>query len=124
MHDDNTLTRRIIGCAIDVHRTLGPGLLEVVYKAALRRELTQAGIPHETEQAFPIVYKGEPLDCTLRADLVIDNTVIVEVKSVQQLNAIHEAQLLTYLRVSGIPLGLLMNFNESTLTQGIRRRRL
>lgn len=116
------LTHRVIACAIEVHRNLGPGLLESVYEACLCRELALAGLTHMRQQRLPVIYKGEPIDCDLRLDLVVERSLIVEVKSVQQILPIHEAQLLTYLKVSGLELGLLLNFNEETMKNGIRRR--
>jgi hypothetical protein len=123
MDQDNALTRRVIGCAIEVHRALGPGLLESVYEAALCREFEWAGIAFQRQVRLPIAYKGEPLDCDLRADLIVEQSLIVEVKAVHQVLPVHEAQLLTYLKASGLALGLLLNFNEETLKQGVRRRR-
>ena len=123
MDQDSALSRRVIGCAIEVHRALGPGLLESVYESALCRELDWAGLAHQRQAMLPIAYKGEPLDCDLRADLIVEQSLIVEVKAVHQVLPVHEAQLLTYLKASGLALGLLLNFNEPTLKQGIRRRR-
>lgn len=122
MEPGDALTRGVIGCAIEVHRTLGPGLLEAVYQACLCDELTIAGIAHVQQQALPVVYKTRRIDCGLRIDVVVEDALILEIKAVSQILPIHEAQLLTYLRVSGIPLGLLINFNETILTRGIRRR--
>jgi len=116
------LTQRVIGCAIEVHRTLGPGLLESVYETCLCRELTLAGIPHVRQKRLPVIYKGENLDCNLIVDIEVDQSLILEIKSVQSIQPIHEAQLLTYLKVSGLSVGLLLNFNEETMRQGIRRR--
>jgi len=117
-----TLTERIIGLAIEVHRGTGPGLLESVYADFLCDELEAAGIPFEREAAIPVVYKGSRRDKGFRADLLVDNAVIVEVKAVAALTAIHDAQLLTYLRMSGIRVGLLFNFNALRLIDGLRRR--
>jgi GxxExxY protein len=121
---DSALTGRVIGAAIEVHRALGPGLLEAVYKACLCEELTQAGIRFTRQEKLPVIYKGRTIDCDLRMDLVVEKSQVLEVKAVQQILPVHEAQLLTYLKISGIPLGLLLNFNEATLKDGIRRRRL
>jgi GxxExxY protein len=122
MEQDSVLTRRVIGCAIEVHRTLGPGLLESVYEACLCHELTWAGIAHARQQKLPVIYKGDHVDCDLKIDVIVEQSLVLEIKSVQQILPVHEAQLLTYLRVSGFPLGLLLNFDEETMKQGIRRR--
>jgi GxxExxY protein len=122
MEPDSVLTRRVIGCAIEVHRTLGPGLLESVYEACLCYELTQADIAHVRQQKLPVIYKGHSVDCDLKLDVIVEQSLVLEIKSVQQILPVHEAQLLTYLRVSGLPLGLLLNFNEETMKQGVRRR--
>lgn len=117
-------SRRVIGCAIEVHRTLGPGLMESIYEAALCHELSAAGLGFLRQQRLPVFYKGFALDCELRIDLVVEGTLVVEVKSVQALLPIHEAQLLTYMKVAGLRVGLLLNFNEARLVDGIRRRLL
>jgi GxxExxY protein len=122
MERDSVLTRRVIGCAIEVHRTLGPGLLESVYEACLSYELTLAGIAHIRQQKLPVIYKGESVDCDLKIDVLVEQSLVLEIKSVQHVLPVHEAQLLTYLRVSGLSVGLLLNFNEETMKQGIRRR--
>jgi GxxExxY protein len=119
---DNALTRRVIGCAIEVHRTLGPGLLEAVYEACLCYELTQTGLGFVRQQRLPVFYKGLSIDCELKIDVIVEQTLILEIKSVAHVLPVHEAQLLTYLRVSGLKMGLLLNFNEETLKQGVRRR--
>jgi GxxExxY protein len=116
------LTHKVIACAIEVHKTLGPGLLESIYEICLSVELTKANLPHTRQQKRPIIYKGQLLDLDFRADIIIENTLILEVKSVQQRLPIHEAQLLTYLKISNLPTGLLLNFNETVLKNGIRRR--
>jgi len=118
------LSYRIIGCALEVHHHLGPGLLESIYEECMCRELTRAGIGYMRQQPLPIRYKGEDIDCEYRLDLVVEREVVVELKAVAQLYPIHGAQLLTYLRLSGIRLGLLINFNEVHLRDGIRRRRI
>ncbi len=123
MHDDGlhaATTRRVVGCAIEVHRHLGPGLLESVYEAALSLELSDAGLPFERQVGIPLHYKGRLIG-ERRPDLVVDGAVIVEVKSVEQLAPIHMAQMLTYLRVSGLRVGLVLNFNSTMLKEGIRR---
>jgi GxxExxY protein len=115
------LSHRVIGAAIEVHRFLGPGLLEVVYEEALCRELSLQGIDYERQITLPLCYKGETLDCSLKLDIVIERAVIVEVKSVDRLASVHIAQLLTYLRLHNLWLGLLVNFNVAMLRDGIRR---
>ena len=120
----NQITERIIGAAIEVHRTLGPGLLESTYLACLVHELKQRGIEVEREKPLPVVYKGVTLDCGYRIDLLVQHTVIVELKAVEELAPIHEAQLLSYLKLSGCRVGLLINFNVRQLTQGIKRFRI
>jgi len=119
----NALTSRIIGCAIAVHRTLGPGLLEAIYETALCIELDEAGIPYVRKMRVPAYYKGRLLG-EYRVDLVIADAVLVEVKCVERLHPVLEAQLLTYLRVTKKRLGLLINFNSSVLKEGITRRML
>jgi GxxExxY protein len=115
------LTRKIIGFAIEVHRHLGPGLLESTYEQCLCFELEQAGIGHQKEVRLPVVYKSVQLDCSLRLDIVVENRVIIELKAIERLMPIHEAQMLTYLKLSKINIGLLMNFNSVTLKEGLRR---
>lgn len=121
---DNNLSRRVIGLAIEVHRQLGPGLLESVYEECLCFELRGAAIPHVRQLRLPIRYKGSQLDYSYQIDIVVEGSLIIEVKSVDHIVPVHEAQLLTYLRLSGISLGLLLNFNCPVLKDGIRRRRL
>jgi GxxExxY protein len=118
----NTLTRRIIGLAIRVHTRLGPGLLEQAYKRCLCHELDRAGIPSQCEIDVPLDDDGTILDCGYRADLIVGNQVILELKSVERISPLHEAQLLTYLRLTGCRVGLLLNFNTVALKDGIRRR--
>jgi GxxExxY protein len=120
----NRITERIIGAAIEVHRNLGPGLLESAYHACLTHELKLRGLEVETEKELPVVYKAIRLDCGYRLDLLVEKTVIVELKAAQEVNAVHEAQVLSYLRLSGYPVGLLINFNVRQLTEGIRRFRI
>ena len=115
------LSNQIIGAAIEVHKALGPGLLESAYEACLYHELTLRQIPVERQLDLPIVYKSLKLDCGYRLDLLVDNLVILEIKSVEHIDPIHEAQLLTYLRLSGLWLGLLINFNVPVLKNGIKR---
>jgi GxxExxY protein len=120
MHED--LTREIIGAAIEVHRELGPGLLESVYEACLCHELALRGLSLERQVSLPVQYKGVRLDCGYRIDLVVEGTVVVELKSVDVVHPIEEAQLLTYLRLSGKRVGLLINFNVAALKDGVVRR--
>jgi GxxExxY protein len=114
------LTERIIGCAIEVHRQLGPGLLEGTYEAALCIELNNADLNHVRQPIFPVVYKGQTIG-EYRLDLIVDDAVVVEIKSVERFDPIFEAQVLTYLRVTGKKVGLLMNFNSRLLRDGIKR---
>jgi len=116
------LSGRIIGCAMEVHSRLGPGLLESVYEECLCHEFARSGIAFERQRSMPISYREILLESGLRMDLVIQKRVIVEVKAVEQLKAIHESQLYTYLRLSGIRLGLLINFNVRHLRNGIVRK--
>jgi GxxExxY protein len=116
------LTSNIIAAAIDVHRELGPGLLESAYQASLCHELALRGIPFRSQVELPVEYKGVRLDCGYRIDLVVDNRVLVELKSVERFVAVHEAQLITYLRLSRLHVGLLINFNVPALRRGILRR--
>ncbi len=115
------LTRTIIAAAIEVHRALGPGLLEGTYETCLIFELKQAGLKVEWQKVVPVEYKDVKLDCGYRLDLLIEESVVIEVKSVETLAKIHEAQLLTYLKLSKYRIGLLINFNVKILKQGIRR---
>jgi GxxExxY protein len=118
----NEITERIIGAAIEVHRRLGPGLLESAYQKCLCHELKLQGIPFECERILPVEYKGMQLDCGYRLDLLVVGSIVVEVKAVEKLDRIHEAQLLTYLRLGGWSIGLLINFNVAVLKDGIKRR--
>ena len=115
------LTGQVIGAAIEVHRILGPGLLESAYEECLCRELELRNLPFHRQEALPVLYKGVEIDCGYRLDVVVDNEVILELKSCSSLEPIHEAQLLTYLRLTGIKVGLLINFNVPTLRDGIKR---
>jgi GxxExxY protein len=119
--ENDPLTEKIIGLAIEIHRQLGPGLLESAYEECLCFELKQAGMVFERQLSVPVVYKSVRLDCAYRLDLVVEKRLIVEVKSVERLMPIHEAQLITYLRLTGVPVGLLLNFNTDVLKNGIRR---
>jgi GxxExxY protein len=118
---DSGLSRRVIGCAIEVHRQLGPGLLESTYERCLSRELTLQGIQHETQVALPVSYKGLELEVGYRIDLLVESSLLLELISVREFEAIHEAQWLTCLRLSGHRLGLLINFNVTRLIDGVRR---
>jgi GxxExxY protein len=118
----NVLTREIIGAAIEVHRHLGPGLLESAYQQCLARELTLRQIPHQCESPLPLEYKGVRLGCIYSMVLLVGDAVVVELKSVEALTSIHEAQLLTYLKLGGWKVGLLINFNVEVLKTGIRRK--
>ncbi len=120
--DLNTITERIIGAAIEVHKVLGPGLMESAYEECLCRELVLRGVGLERQLPLPVEYKGVRLDCGYRLDLLVEQSVVVEIKSLSSIEPIHEAQLLTYLKLGGWKLGLLVNFNVPTLKDGIRRR--
>ena len=118
----NELTDAIIGAAVEVHRALGPGLLESTYEMCLRRELNIRGIPFERQVPIPVEYKGVKLDCGYRADIVVDGRILVEIKALDALLSVHDAQLLTYLSLGGWKIGLLINFNVELLKRGLRRR--
>jgi GxxExxY protein len=120
LHDED-LTRQIIGAAIDVHRELGPGLLESAYEECLCHELTLRRIPFQRQVPFPVLYKSVRLDCGFRADLIIDSRVVVELKAIEALTDLHKAQLLTYLRITRLRVGLLFNFNCEVLKKGMVR---
>ncbi len=119
--DENSLTREIIGAAIEVHKLLGPGLLESAYEECLARELLLRNIRFERQKPAPVVYKDVKLECGYRMDFLIDGRVVVELKAVEAFAPVHEAIVLTYLRLSGCRLGLLINFNVPILKDGIRR---
>jgi GxxExxY protein len=121
LNHNDPLTEKIIGFAIEVHRHLGPGLLESAYEECLCHELSQDGLVFRRQVPLPVVYKSVRLDCGYRLDVVVENSVVVELKAVERLVPIHEAQLITYLKLSGIPTGLLLNFNIPVLREGIRR---
>jgi len=118
----NVLTREIIGAAIEVHRHLGPGLLESAYQQCLAKELELRGIPYESEWPLPLEYKGLRVNCGYRVDFLVANSVVIETKAVEAIAPVHEAQLLTYMRLGGWKVGLLINFNVLTLKTGIRRK--
>lgn len=117
----NELTSHVIGACIEVHRHLGPGLLESAYEECLVYELRARGIQYVRQQALPVVYKGIRLECGYLMDIVVENRLVLELKSVEALLPIHEAQLLTYLKLANLSLGLLINFNVPILTRGIKR---
>jgi GxxExxY protein len=119
---DDQLTRRIIGLAMRVHTRLGPGLLESAYERCLCHEFDQNALAYSRQVDLPLNYDGVVLECGYRADLVVDHTVLLELKSVELILPLHEAQLLTYLRLSECHIGLLLNFNTLSLKDGIRRR--
>lgn len=121
VYPDAALSNRIILAAIEVHRHLGPGLLESAYAACLIRELEIAGLPFEKEKALPVTYKGIDLDCGYRMDVLVADKIVVELKCVERILPIHEAQLLTYMRLSDKRTGLLLNFNAPLLKDGIKR---
>ena len=118
----NDLTEKIIGCAIKVHRVLGPGLLESAYEVCLVHELRKAGLKAERQVALPVIYEGLQLDADYFIDILVEDTVVLELKSVEHVLPIHEAQLLTYLKLANKKLGLLRNFNVTLLKNGIKRR--
>ena len=114
------LSNRVIGCAIEVHRKLGPGLLESTYEQCLAHELNLNGINFKIQHPLPVEYKGVRLDCGYRVDILVEDEIIIELKSVETLKGIHEAQLLTYMKLSGINQGFLINFNVQLLKQGLK----
>ena len=117
----NQITQRVIGAAINVHRALGPGLLESAYEACLAFELAECGLIVVQQKPLPVIYREVHLDCAYRLDLLVEDQVIIEIKSVDVLQPIHKAQLLSYLKLSGCPVGLLINFNVTVLKDGIVR---
>ena len=119
----NALTERIIGAAIEVHKALGPGLLESAYETCLAYELVKRGLKVERQKPLPLTYDGVQLDCAYRMDLVVEGAVVIEVKSIAQLERVHEAQMISYLKLSGLKVGLIVNFNVRNLTRdGLWRR--
>ncbi|HEY0866110.1 MAG TPA: GxxExxY protein [Fimbriimonas sp.] len=119
--DPDSLSRQVLSAALEVHRALGPGLLESSYEGCLAFELALQGLAFKRQQRLPVAYKGYRIDCGYRLDLVVEERLLVEIKAVQTLLPIHEAQVLTYLKLSSLPTGLLINFNVSRLRDGIRR---
>ena len=118
--DSVALTERVIGCAIEVHRHLGPGLLEGVYEDCLCHELAQTGMGYQRQVHLPVVYKGVQLETAYRLDILVEDRLVIEIKAIDRILTIHEAQLLTYLRMSGRRTGLILNFNHAVLKDGIR----
>lgn len=121
MRDLNEITDKIIGAAIEVHRTLGPGLLESTYETCLAHELVLREVQFERQKPIPVVYKRAQLDCGFRVDLLVEDKVIVELKAVKRLAPVHKAQLITYLKLTDLKLGLLLNFNVRLMKQGVKR---
>lgn len=128
MEQEDTKARRftdgseqVIGACIEVHRHLGPGLLESAYEFSLCHELSLRGLRFERQRRVPLIYKGVALDCGFVLDVLVDGRILVEVKAVERLLGVHQAQVITYLKLAGIDTGLLVNFNVSVLTQGLRR---
>ena len=119
--DFDELSNRVIGCAIEVHRELGPGLLESTYEQCLAHELSKNDISFKLQHPLPVIYKSVRIDCGYRIDVLVEDRLILELKSVEQLNKIHAAQLLTYMKLARIKTGLLINFNTRMLKQGIKR---
>jgi GxxExxY protein len=119
--DPNSITEQIIGAAIDVHPALGPGLLESAYEACLEYGLTEVGLAVQRQRALPLTYRALRLECAYRLDLTIEESVVVEVKAVDHLLPVHHAQVISYLKLSGSSVGLLINFHAATLKEGIRR---
>jgi len=115
------LSNGVIGCAIEVHRHLGPGLLESAYEQCLAHELSRGGIAFQLQHPLPVQYKDVRLDCGYRIDILVEEQLIVELKSVEEIRGIHEAQLLTYMKLAGVKIGLLMNFNVVRLKDGLKR---
>lgn len=120
----NEITEKVIGFSIDIHRSLGPGLLESAYEECLTYELKNAGFKIERQKPMPLFYKDVKMDCGYRIDLLVENQVIVELKTVESFSKVHEAQILTYMKLSKISIGLLINFNSLILKNGIRRFRI
>ena len=121
MLKEDELSNEIIGAAIEVHRNLGPGLLESAYEECLCYEFVNRGIKYERQKLLPVAYKGTKLDCGYRLDVVVNDLVVLELKAVDQIQPIHSAQLLTYLKLSNLKLGILINFNVTVLKSGIKR---
>ena len=121
MNKEDVLSKKIIGAAIEVHRALGPGLLESAYETCLCHEFDLIGLPYEKQKVLPLNYKEKFLDCGYRLDLIVADSVVLELKSVNKIEPIHDAQLLTYLKLSDYKLGMLLNFNVTLMRDGIKR---
>ena len=119
--DFDSLSKQVIGLALEVHKQLGPGLLESTYEKCLAYELSSQGVQFETQKNLPVEYKGIKLDCGYRIDMLVEGKLIIELKAVDSLNHLHEAQLLTYMKLAEIKVGLLINFNTKLLRSGIKR---
>ena len=119
--DENEISNRIIGSAIEIHKSLGPGLLESAFKECLNYKLLKAGLSVEKEKPMPLIFQEVKLECGYRIDILVNSKVVVEIKSVEALNDVHLSQILTYMKLGGYKLGLLINFNVSILKDGIRR---
>lgn len=115
------LTQKVIGCAIEVHKALGPGLLESTYQSCLSRELSLNNIKHACQVPLPVEYKGIVLECGYRVDILVEDSLIIEIKSVEQIISVHSSQILTYMKLAHAKLGLLINFNVPILKDGIKR---
>jgi GxxExxY protein len=122
--EKDPLTEKVIGCAIEVHRDLGPGLLESTYEQCLAHELSINGIRFKLQEAIPVKYKAIQLDCGYRVDVLVEDSLILELKAVEQISGVHQAQLLTYMKLAKIRTGLLINFNVTKLIDGIKRYKL
>lgn len=122
--DTNRITEIIIGCAIEVHRNLGPGLLESAYEECLAYELQKNGLSIRRQHPVPVIYKEIKLECGYRIDILVENSIIIELKSVEVLNPVHEAQIITQMKFSNIAVGLLINFNVILLKNGIKRYKI
>ena len=119
--DIDRTTEQVIGCAIEVHRAMGPGLLESIYRECMLMELALRGLGVDVERAIPVSYKGESLVARFRLDLLVERSIVVELKAVEVIRPVHKAQVLSYLKLTGHPAGLLINFNEATLRAGLHR---
>jgi GxxExxY protein len=119
--DINHLSGNVIGAAIEVHKALGPGLLESAYEECLSYELSDMGIAYQRQKSIPIIYKSKQLDCAYRIDFIVENTIILELKSVSTVDPIHKAQLMTYLKLTKMKLGFILNFNVALMRDGIHR---
>jgi GxxExxY protein len=120
----NDLTGLVIEHSIDIHRKLGPGLFESMYEEVLHYKLTQSGLQVHRQQEVPVIFEGKKMGIGFRADLIVEDALIVEIKSIEKLQPVHAKQLLTYMKLTQIPIGLLINFNESLLVEGIKRLRI